>query len=65
MGAERGKSSIAWKVQVLIKTKLEEEERSRNERLHKWREVSRKTKFPKALDSSHFVSRSGNRLSSS
>jgi len=42
MEDELGKSSIAWKVQVLIKTKLEEEERSRNERLHKWRAVSQK-----------------------
>lgn len=42
MEAEHGKSSRAWKVPVLIKTKLEQEERSGIERLHKWRKVSQK-----------------------
>lgn len=60
MEAECGKSSIAWKVQVLLKTELEQEERSRNETSQMERSLTEKLS-PKALDSSHSLSRSGNR----
>lgn len=49
MEAECGSSSVAWKVQVVVKTKLKAGERNRNETSQKENNVSEKLSFLKHL----------------